>query len=144
MNSCNLRCVCTLKSDAHGRVSLKQLLSSKQDKNKTTRTDTTRHDTRQHEPTPHEQKPTNRNEPKWSPQDSILDVVTSGEIAWEGLRQREEEPFKSLGTKCLVFGNGDDDLEVTINSKNYSGHTVYLACQLSIHSVWATAPHTEK
>ncbi|CAM9613576.1 unnamed protein product [Ascophyllum nodosum] len=43
--------------------------------------------------------------------DGILDVVTSGQIAWEGLRQRVAEPFKSLGKKCLVFGNGDDDLE---------------------------------
>ncbi|CAM9333628.1 unnamed protein product, partial [Laminaria digitata] len=45
------------------------------------------------------------------PTDSILDVVTSGEIAWEGLVQRTKEPFKSLGSKCLVFGNGDDDQE---------------------------------
>ena len=59
------------------------------------------------------QNRTNRNKPKHSPQDSILDVVTSGEIAWEGLLQKEKEPFKSLGTKCLVFGNGHDDLEVT-------------------------------
>eukprot|EP00903_Cladosiphon_okamuranus_P019303 g17743.t1 len=43
--------------------------------------------------------------------DAILDVVTSGQIAWDGLQQRAVEPFKSLGTKCLVFGNGDDDLE---------------------------------
>ena len=45
-------------------------------------------------------------------QDAILDVVTSGQIAWDGLRQRVDEPFKSLGAKCLVFGNGDDDIEV--------------------------------
>lgn len=25
---------------------------------------------------------------------------------------RIDEPFKSLGSKCLVFGNGDDDVEV--------------------------------
>ncbi|CAM9988788.1 unnamed protein product [Ectocarpus sp. 6 AP-2014] len=42
---------------------------------------------------------------------SILDVVTSGQIAWDGLQDRVDEPFKSLGAKCLVFGNGDDDLE---------------------------------
>lgn len=45
-------------------------------------------------------------------QDAILDVVTSGQLAWDGLRQRVDDPFKSLGTKCLVFGNGDDDVEV--------------------------------
>lgn len=56
---------------------------------------------------------TKRSETKRLPQDSILDVVTSGEIAWEGLVQRTKEPFKSLGGKCLVFGNGDDDQEVT-------------------------------
>ena len=59
-------------------------------------------------------------------QDGILDVVTSGQIAWEGLRQRVAEPFKSLGKKCLVFGNGDDDLEVTkytLNSTNLFCHT---------------------
>eukprot|EP00752_Nemacystus_decipiens_P018257 g16382.t1 len=43
--------------------------------------------------------------------DAILDVVTSGQIAWDGLQKRAVEPFKSLGTKCLVFGNGDDDVE---------------------------------
>lgn len=112
-------------------------------KTETKQRESTRQDTKQHEPTeptPHEPKPTNRNEPKRSLQDSILDVVTSGEIAWESLRQREKEPFKSLGTKCLVFGNGDDDLEVTINSTIYSRHTLYLAWHLS--SVWATAQHT--
>lgn len=46
-------------------------------------------------------------------QDSILDVVTSGQIAWDGLQQRAAEPFASLGLKCLVFGNGDEDEEVT-------------------------------
>lgn len=46
------------------------------------------------------------------PQGAILDVVTSGQIAWDGLQDRVDEPFKSLGAKCLVFGNGDDDLEV--------------------------------
>lgn len=46
-------------------------------------------------------------------QDAILDVVTSGQIAWDGLQQRAVEPFKSLGTRCLVFGNGDDDVEVS-------------------------------
>lgn len=45
-------------------------------------------------------------------QDAILDVVTSGQVAWDGLQQRVGEPFKSLGSKCLVFGNGDDDEEV--------------------------------
>lgn len=39
-------------------------------------------------------------------------MVTSGQIAWDGLQQRAVEPFKSLGTRCLVFGNGDDDVEV--------------------------------
>ncbi|CAM9139410.1 unnamed protein product, partial [Hapterophycus canaliculatus] len=43
--------------------------------------------------------------------DAILDVVTSGQVAWDGLQQRAGEPFKSLGSKCLVFGNGDDDEE---------------------------------
>lgn len=46
-------------------------------------------------------------------QDAILDVVTSGQIAWDGLQQRVGEPFKSLGAKCLVFGNGDDDVDVS-------------------------------
>lgn len=46
------------------------------------------------------------------PQGAILDVVTSGQIGWDGLKDRVDEPFKSLGAKCLVFGNGDDDLEV--------------------------------
>ena len=45
-------------------------------------------------------------------QDAILDVVTSGQIAWDGLQQRAVEPFKSLGIRCLVFGNGDDDVQV--------------------------------
>lgn len=48
----------------------------------------------------------------WLVQGGILDVVTSGQVAWDGLQQRIAEPFKSLGNKCLVFGNGDDDAEV--------------------------------
>lgn len=50
-------------------------------------------------------------------QGAILDVVTSGQLAWDELQQRLNEPFKSLGNKCLVFGNGDDDREV-INTNN--------------------------
>ncbi|CAM9136352.1 unnamed protein product [Choristocarpus tenellus] len=42
---------------------------------------------------------------------SILDIVTSGDLAWEGLKAREEELFQNLGTRCLVLGNGDDDVE---------------------------------
>ncbi|CAM9165842.1 unnamed protein product, partial [Phaeothamnion confervicola] len=43
--------------------------------------------------------------------DAILDVVTSGELAWQGLADRKTEPFKSLGKRCFILGNGDDDVE---------------------------------
>lgn len=45
-------------------------------------------------------------------QSGILDIVTSGQLAWDGLHEKMEEPFISLGSKCIVFGNGDDDSEV--------------------------------
>jgi hypothetical protein len=49
-----------------------------------------------------------------------LSVVTSGDLVWEGLRKAAdsamgevgEELFADLAArKCLVFGNGEDDLE---------------------------------
>ncbi|KAG5187687.1 HAD-like domain-containing protein [Tribonema minus] len=43
--------------------------------------------------------------------DLILDVVTSGDVAWEELHTPTQEPFKSLGRSCLVLGNGDDDVD---------------------------------
>lgn len=39
------------------------------------------------------------------------DIVTSGDVAWNALKERTEEPFASLGNTCLVLGNGDDDTE---------------------------------
>ncbi|CAM9386805.1 unnamed protein product [Chrysoparadoxa australica] len=39
-----------------------------------------------------------------------IEVVTSGELAWQGLTERKLEPFKSLGTRCLTLGSGDEDL----------------------------------
>jgi len=49
-----------------------------------------------------------------------LSVVTSGDLVWEGLRKAADgvmgdighELFEDLAArKCLVFGNGEDDLE---------------------------------
>lgn len=111
VNSRNLCCVCPSSQARTGGSRSHRFLTE------TTRTETTQNVTNRNH--------TKRNKPKHSPQDSILDVITSGEIAWEGLLQREKEPFKSLGTKCLVFGNGDDDLEVAMNI--YRGRTVYIA-----------------
>ena len=35
-------------------------------------------------------------------------LVSSGEVAWQGLRERREEPFTNLGRACLFFSRGGD------------------------------------
>mmetsp|Transcript_18323 Transcript_18323/g.24175 ORF Transcript_18323/g.24175 Transcript_18323/m.24175 type:complete len:372 (+) Transcript_18323:70-1185(+) len=43
--------------------------------------------------------------------DLFCEIVTSGNTAFDAMMERKTEPFQSLGTKCLVLGNGDDDEE---------------------------------
>ena len=40
-----------------------------------------------------------------------ISVVTSGDLCFGGLSEGERPPFDELGTRCLVFGNGEDDEE---------------------------------
>jgi HAD superfamily hydrolase (TIGR01459 family) len=42
------------------------------------------------------------------PGDAYDGVVTSGEVAWHGLRQRAEPPFNDLGERCFVITRGRD------------------------------------
>ncbi|HVY98109.1 MAG TPA: TIGR01459 family HAD-type hydrolase [Dongiaceae bacterium] len=42
------------------------------------------------------------------PADAYDGVVTSGEVAWHGLRQRAEPPFSGLGTRAFVITRGRD------------------------------------
>ncbi len=37
-----------------------------------------------------------------------IDVVTSGEVTWQGLSKQEEEPFKNIGHKCYMMSKRDD------------------------------------
>jgi len=41
--------------------------------------------------------------------DHFCGFVTSGDTVYEEMISRAREPFKSLGTRCVVFGNADDD-----------------------------------
>ena len=36
------------------------------------------------------------------------EVVTAGEVTWQGLKQQKEPPFKGLGTKCYLVARPDD------------------------------------
>ncbi len=38
-----------------------------------------------------------------------IDVVTSGDLVFDGLLAGDSEPFADLGIRCFVFGNGADD-----------------------------------
>jgi HAD superfamily hydrolase (TIGR01459 family) len=42
------------------------------------------------------------------PPDTYDGVLTSGETAWRGLRDRYSAPFKSLGSRCLLITRGED------------------------------------
>jgi HAD superfamily hydrolase (TIGR01459 family) len=42
------------------------------------------------------------------PGDSYDGVITSGEVAWHGLRQRVEPPFEKLGVRCFAITRGRD------------------------------------
>lgn len=42
------------------------------------------------------------------PPDTYDGVLTSGEAAWRGLRDRDSAPFKSLGSRCLLITRGED------------------------------------
>jgi HAD superfamily hydrolase (TIGR01459 family) len=39
---------------------------------------------------------------------AMAGIVTSGEATWHALRQRDAEPFKGLGRRCLLFTRADD------------------------------------
>ncbi len=36
------------------------------------------------------------------------EVVTAGEVTWQGLREQKETPFKGLGQKCYLISRPDD------------------------------------
>ncbi|MDF3025297.1 MAG: hypothetical protein K0R10_2658, partial [Alphaproteobacteria bacterium] len=36
------------------------------------------------------------------------DVVSAGEVTWQGLKKQEEAPFKNLGTKCYLITRDND------------------------------------
>lgn len=36
------------------------------------------------------------------------DVVTAGEVTWQGLKEQKEAPFKGLGQKCYLITRADD------------------------------------
>lgn len=36
------------------------------------------------------------------------DVVTAGEVTWQGLKEQKDPPFKGLGTKCYHMSRGED------------------------------------
>jgi HAD superfamily hydrolase (TIGR01459 family) len=42
------------------------------------------------------------------PPPSYDDVLTSGEVTWNGLRQQASAPFASFGRNCLLISRGDD------------------------------------
>lgn len=49
-------------------------------------------------------------------------VVTAGEVAWQGLKEKKDAPFKGLGNKCYLISRPDDkgliqdlDLELVTN-----------------------------
>ncbi len=50
------------------------------------------------------------------------EVVTAGEVTWQGLKEQKDAPFKGLGTKCFLISRPDDkslleglDLELVSN-----------------------------
>lgn len=42
------------------------------------------------------------------PADAYDGVLTSGEVAWRGLRDRDSDPFRSLGECCFLITRGED------------------------------------
>lgn len=56
--------------------------------------------------------------------DLYNDIITSGEVTWQGLNDQEEGYFKGIGNKCIVISRGGDrsiveglDVEVVENPK---------------------------
>ncbi len=48
-------------------------------------------------------------------------LVTAGEVAWHGLKEQKEAPFKNIGNKCYLISRGNDrillkDLDVEVVS----------------------------
>lgn len=75
-----------------------------------------------------------------SSQGSILDVVTSGQIAWDELQRRAAEPFATLGDKCLVFGNGDEDEEVLRSTPHHTvmeSHIFHVLLEMPLQHISA-------
>jgi len=53
------------------------------------------------------------------PDDLYNDIITSGEITWEGLNNQNDGYFKGIGKKCILINKGDDlsiveDLEIEV------------------------------
>lgn len=58
---------------------------------------------------------------------STIGVITSGDIVWEGLRERSVPPFDGLGIRCFVFGNGAGKWHVSDDDARSETH----ACPMS-------------